>query len=128
MNAHARCALLVLAAVFTYFFGHVGHALLHTLFLGCMSYLVLQLAVLADPRLPFSMPLARETSTGAAFGVIALALAAGMAIYAGLVTFVYATAVGVVLTLAAFGVAGVMLDRVTRARIEGAPETHAYLG
>jgi hypothetical protein len=120
--------LLVLAGVFTYFFGHTGHALLHTLFLGWMSYLVLQIAVLADPRLPFSMPLARETSTGAAFGVIALALAVGMTIYAMLVTFVYTSTLGVVITLVGFGLASVTLDRVTRARIERGRETHVYLG
>lgn len=120
--------LLILAGIFTYFFGHAGHALLHTAFLGCMSYLVLQLTVLADPRLPFSVPLARETSAGVAFGLIVLALVAGMLINGLLVSFVYGSAVRIVLAFGAFAVAGVTVNRLTRGRIERVRHLHAYLG
>jgi hypothetical protein len=108
--------LALLAAVFAYLFGHAGHALLHTLFMGWMAYLVLQITVLADPRLPFSRSPTKVGRGGATFGMIMVGTVAGMIGYAIVTRLVYRSAIAMVVTLVVFFMVSVVLDRRTRVR------------
>ncbi|MBI3579538.1 MAG: hypothetical protein HY089_09050 [Ignavibacteriales bacterium] len=48
--------LIILGAVFSYYFHSVLHAAMHTVVLGLLSQLLLQLLFLPNPQLPFSAP------------------------------------------------------------------------
>ena len=46
----------LMAAIFSYYFGHPGHAVVHVVTLALLSYAFLQTASLFQPDLPFSQP------------------------------------------------------------------------
>ena len=54
-------AMATVVGVSVYAYGHLGHALLNGLFIGLVSYLLLQLGDWLDPRLPFSTPVVPTT-------------------------------------------------------------------
>jgi hypothetical protein len=75
--------MLVITVVLIVAFGHVGHALAHTIVLSMIAYNVFQAGVLMSPAMPFSQPsdrsrvsflpsLARLPITLAAVGVLTL--------------------------------------------------------
>jgi hypothetical protein len=71
--------LLVLAAFWSYFFDRVWHAVLHALFAGLLAHLVLQLAVMVKPALPFAAEPRKAERSAAMFGIFfAGAIAAGI--------------------------------------------------
>jgi magnesium chelatase family protein len=56
--------LLVVSAIYGYVVGNVVHVLVHVAFLGLLAHLVLQIALLLDPALPFSRPMQQTRVTG----------------------------------------------------------------
>jgi hypothetical protein len=56
--------LLVVSAIYAYVVGNVVHVLVHVAFLGLLAHLVLQIALLLDPALPFSRPMQQTRVTG----------------------------------------------------------------
>jgi hypothetical protein len=60
--------LLVVAAIYSYVVGNVVHVLVHVTFLGMLAHLILQVALLLDPALPFSRPMQKGQSTSLFFG------------------------------------------------------------
>lgn len=116
-----------LAGIFTYFFGNVLHAVVHAFFLGFMAYLVLQLSIMIDPRLPFSTPPQKDTRGGMTFGLQMLVMFLGMIAYFVLTYIVYRTTARLIVTLAIFGVAAWAMGRFTKRRVERQAEGFAYL-
>ena len=108
--------LILLAVVLAYFFQNPLHALVHVFFLGIVAYIVLELDLLNDPRLPFSRaPVAKATGRfGLMFGVMVI----GSILFIVLTHVVYRSAPAMIVT--AFALVGVawVLDRVTRRRVE----------
>ncbi len=119
--------LLFLAAVFTVFFGHAGHAIVHAFFLGLMAYLVLQLTILIDPKLPFSTLPQKDARGGAMFGLQMLVMFLGMAAYIVLTHVVYRSVPFVVAALACFLFAAWIMARLTRRRVNRQAEGFSYL-
>jgi ABC-2 type transport system permease protein len=109
--------LIFLAGLFTYFFHDVGHAVTHAAFLGLMSYLVLQLSVLVDPRLPFSMPVDKDTRAGLTIGIMMLVTFVGFGTYFFLVYVAYRSLLRMVVTFTALAGIAVVMDRLTRRRV-----------
>jgi hypothetical protein len=108
--------LLLVAAIYSYVVGNVVHVLVHVTFLGLLAHLVLQVALLLDPALPFSRPMQKGQSTSLFFGFTFVTVLVSLFIqfYASTmyssVTATIAAAVGIALF-------GVIIDRLTRARV-----------
>jgi ABC-2 type transport system permease protein len=119
--------LAFLAAIFTYFFGNVLHAVVHAFFLGFMSYLVLQFTIMIDPKLPFSTPPQKDTRGGMTFWIQLLVMFLGMAAYLLLTYVVYRSLVRLIVAVIVLVMAAKIMGQVTRARVERRAEGLAYL-
>jgi hypothetical protein len=116
-----------LAGLFTYFFGSVLHAVVHAFFLGFMSYLVLQLTIMLDPKLPFATPPQKDTRGAMMFGVQMAVFFLGMIAYFVLTHIVYRSATRLIVTLGIFLAAAWTMARITRRRVERQAEGFSYL-
>jgi len=109
--------LLFIGAIYLYFAHNVLHVLVHIALLGLISHLVLQAYVLLDPELPFSRPMQVGRRSGALVMVMLV-----MGLISGLLQAFSPTLYGSVeATTIAFGVllvATIVLDLLTRARVE----------
>jgi hypothetical protein len=106
----------VLALVFAWRFGHVGHALAHAALLTAISHAALQTAILVQPRLPFAQPPDRSGGTAMVvwlFGV----LIGGQLLLIGVQRFVYPSWARVAVCLIALGALSWVLERVIRRRV-----------
>lgn len=83
--------LVVLAAVWAYYFDRVWHAVVHALFAGLLAHILLQLTVIVKPALPFATEPRKGERSSMLFGVIlAGSVVAGMFPFA--LSFVYRNA------------------------------------
>ena len=108
--------LVALAGILVYAFGHVGHALTHTFFVGMLSYLLLQAIIMLSPELPFSLPPDKEAQGGRMFGVMIGAVLIGMALYVLLTRVVYQSGPAMIAFVVVVTIAAWVMDRVTRRR------------
>lgn len=108
--------LLVLAAVFTYAFGHLGHALTHTLVLGLICHLYLQLAVLVAPSLPFSRPPHKIDRMNILL-LNTIAVLPAMFLLQPAMAWAYRTPARLITTLAAIATVSRMAERLCARRI-----------
>ena len=108
--------LLLVFALYTYVVGHPGHVLVHFAFLGLVGHLVLQLAVLIDPSLPFSKPMGRTRGSTIYFG-FTMATIAVSAIIQFFSSRLYRSAMSMVVAATFIVLAGMAIDRLTRARV-----------
>ena len=91
--------LVVLAAVWSYYFDAVWHAVIHAAFAGLLAHALLQLAVIVKPALPFSAEPRKAEGSFTMFWVILLgSIAAG--IFPFLLPIVYRS---IALTIVALG-------------------------
>jgi hypothetical protein len=81
--------VIFLAALFTWRFGHVGHATVHAGMLGLVGYLTLQLGVLVDPRLPFALPPRKAANSTVMFAWMMIAMIGGTLLLSLIVDWVY---------------------------------------
>ncbi len=109
--------LLVLTLVYTYMVGNLWHVVVHLALQGLLGYLVLQVAMLMDPALPFSRP-ARKGGNSIVMLVFLAAMGALSAVLNAFSATLYANLRLTLATFAAILLAGVIVDRLTRARVE----------
>ena len=108
--------LLVVSAIYAYVVGNVVHVLVHVAFLGLLAHLVLQIALLLDPALPFSRPMQQTRVTGffLAFTFVTILVSLFIQFYSARIysdiTWTIA-AVGIVVLI------GFVIDLLTRARV-----------
>ena len=80
--------VVVLAAVWAYYFDRVWHAAVHALFAGLLAHILLQLTVIVKPALPFATEPRKGERSSMLFGVILVgSLFAGIFPFA--LSFVY---------------------------------------
>ena len=111
--------VVVLAAMWSYFFERVWHAVVHALIAGLLAHLLLQLHVIVKPALPFAAEPRKGERSATLFAIILVgSMAAGVA--PSLLPFVYRSAVAtiVVLALLVFATAGV--EYALRLRVDEA--------
>jgi hypothetical protein len=82
--------VVLLAAIWGYFFERVWHAAVHALFAGLLAHLLLQLNVIVKPALPFAAEPRKAERSSMMFWIILLGSAAGGALPIVL-PFVYRT-------------------------------------
>jgi hypothetical protein len=108
--------LLVVSAIYSYVVGNVAHVLVHVAFLGLLAHLILQIALLLDPALPFSRPMQRSTNASVFFGFTLVTILVSLFIqfYS---SRVYSNVTSTVSAIAVIILIGIVLDLITRARI-----------
>jgi hypothetical protein len=108
--------LILLAVVLAYFFKNPFHALVHVFFLGIIAYIVLELDLLNDPRLPFSRaPIAKATGR---FGLMMGVMIVGSILFIVLTRLIYRSTPGMIVTAIVLAGVAWRLDRMTRRRVE----------
>ena len=108
--------LLVVSAIYSYVVGNIVHVLVHVAFLGLLAHLVLQIALLLDPALPFSRPMQRGRNTSLFFGFTLITILASLFIqfYSATMYNSVTLTTGAVVAIVLIGVA---IDFGTRARV-----------
>jgi hypothetical protein len=109
--------LLVVSAIYGYVVGNVAHVLVHVAFLGLLAHLVLQIALLLDPALPFSRPMQQTRVTGFFLG-FTLVTILGSLFVQFFSARIYNSAVSTVAAVAVIVVIGFAIDLITRARVQ----------
>jgi hypothetical protein len=104
-------------ALYSYFIGNVIHVAVHIALLGLLAHLVLQVALLLDPALPFSRPPQRGRSSIVMMVFLLLTAAATtvLDIFSSAVYSRLSWTAGVFLLI---GGASIVVDRLTRARVD----------
>ena len=116
----------LLAIAFAFMWAHPGHALVHALFLAWMSYLVLQLSVLVDPRLPFSGPVVAQAGFGSGVGRRFVVMIGGTFVYIFMTLVIYRRPWLVMIAAIALLGTSLALNRLTRVRVEARASTLRY--
>ena len=108
--------LLVVSAVYSYVVGNVVHVLVHVTFLGLLAHLVLQIALLLDPALPFSRPMQRSTNASVFFGFTLVTILVSLFIqfYSARI---YSNMTSTLAAVAGIVFIGIVVDLITRARV-----------
>lgn len=109
--------LLFIGAIYMYFARNIVHVLVHVLLLGLISHLVLQSMVLLDPELPFSRPTQVGRRTGS---VVILMLVMGVisGLQQAFSPMLYQSVIATTLAFGAVIVATIVIDLLTRARVD----------
>jgi ABC-2 type transport system permease protein len=108
---------LLLGTVYLYGFDHTGHALVHTVFIGVIAYLSLQLTVLIAPRLPFSLPVLQNRQGAFPIGMMMLMVFLVMPISLVVQHFAYRGRWWMVGGLITLGGTSMLLNALTRHRV-----------
>ena len=108
--------LLVVSAIYAYVVGNVVHVLVHVAFLGLLAHLVLQIALLLDPALPFSRPMQQTRVTGffLAFTFATILVSLFIQFYSARI---YSDITWTVAAVAIIVLIGLVIDVLTRARV-----------
>jgi len=111
--------LLVLAAVWSYFFEHVWHAVVHAVFAGLLAHLLLQLTVIVKPALPFAAEPRKGERSAAMFWLILVgSMAAGTFPY--VLPVVYRSALATALALGLMIATTIGVEYALRLRVNEA--------
>jgi hypothetical protein len=119
--------LLFLLALYTYLTGHLFHVAVHIALQGLLGYLVLQVTMLADPALPFSKPPLKVRNSVAMLGFVGAGAAASTVLDA-FSAELYGSALATAGVFGAIALASVVVDRLTRARVELETESLEFEG
>jgi hypothetical protein len=119
--------LLVVSAFYSYVVGNVVHVLVHVTFLGLLAHLILQIALLFDPALPFSRPMQPTRTTGVfiGFALITILVSVFIQFYSARI---YRDLTSMIMAVVVIVLAGVVIDLVTRARVSRQTELLEFEG
>jgi hypothetical protein len=109
--------LLFVFAIYVYAVREVVHVAVHIALLGLVAHLLLQIALLIDPALPFSRPMQRNRNSSLFF-VFTMATVAVGALIQFFVVRLYASALATIMAMVAILALGAAIDWLTRARVE----------
>jgi hypothetical protein len=115
-----------LAIVFTWRFGHAGHALVHAAFMGLIGHLALQTGALVEPRLPFALPPKKAANSAALFAWMLIVMVVGNLLFFFLVNFVYPDWWRIGSFALALVIASVFLNAAIRPRSSGRYESFEF--
>ncbi len=108
--------LALVGAVLAYFSTNPWHLAVHLIVVALMSHLVLQAVTFLEPELPFSKPMVKSGSSRV---FVLIGIVSASAVLMPIVAPVmYQSAVATILGIAGLVAASVVLDRVTRLRVE----------
>jgi hypothetical protein len=108
--------VVFLALLFAWQFGDVTHAVVHAACLGLVSHLVLQVALLAAPRLPFASEPQKSTGGVLAMSLMIASIVGGTALIFWLKRWIYGDWTRVAVFIAVMGVITWGMNHALRAR------------
>jgi hypothetical protein len=111
--------LLVLAGMWTYFFGNIWHAAVHALVAGLLAHLLLQLHVIVRPALPCAAE-PRKGERSSSFFAIILFGSIAAAVAPALLPFVYRSTAATLGTVMLLVMGTVAVEYALRLRVEEA--------
>ena len=121
-------ALLLLLALFVYYFRNPLHAVAHTATIGALAFLFLQLSYLAAPKLPFSEPKVRGSQSRVFTALFLLLPFAGIALLMVISSVMYVSIGRMALLYAGlFGVSA-LVERLIRRRVIAMTRRLQYSG
>jgi len=109
--------LFILSLVFYYYFNNLLHVLLHTLVLGLLAHLFLQLAFIYSPDLPFSRP---NIKGGKSRNMLAFLVLMPFVLFLGLpwiFEYVYAALPSMIIFILTAFVVSILLEKLIAVRI-----------
>lgn len=109
--------ICIVGLVLSFYTISVSHLIVHLVVVGLISNLILQVVTFLDPELPFSKPTQRGRSSGRVFSVMAV-VGIGIFVIPLLAPVVYRSASGIALVIVTLGGMSVLIERLTRLRIE----------
>ena len=119
--------VLCVAVVVSFFSENIPHLLVHLTVIGLLSHLVLQIVTLIDPELPFSKPMAKSRSSTRVF-VLVGCISFGAIFFPLLAPVIYGSALTIALTFTMIIGVSVIVERLTRVRIEAQADRLEFEG
>ncbi len=110
--------ILFVGAIFIYFFQNLLHVFLHLIVLFLLAHILLQLAVLVHPDLPFSQPVRKGERSSRLMFVVVLAPIAAMGLLPVLFILVYPRPFVFAASLVAFALLTAFLEKTVGARVQ----------
>jgi hypothetical protein len=107
---------VLIAALFSWRFGHVLHGTVHAALLAAAGYAALQTAILLNPRLPFAHP-PDKSGSGPLFAWMFFILIGGQLMVFALQRFVYPDWTRIGAVLAVLATLSMLLERALRWRV-----------
>jgi len=107
----------LVAVILSFYTVSVPHLLVHLVVVGLISNLILQIVTFLDPELPFSKPAQKGRAAGRVFSVM-FVVGVGAVVMPLLAPLVYRTTVGIAILVAALAGVSVLVERLTRLRVE----------
>jgi hypothetical protein len=119
-------AMVLLAAFYTYAFGHLLHAAVQVILLGLLGFGAFQGNILVAPRLPFSMPAVGTRPGGMSLFAPILVMLAGAPIFVAFQLVAYRGAIHTAAGFLALILVNLLLARLIRRRLARNSELLAY--
>ena len=119
--------LAFVALVLAFFTENVSHLLVHLVVVGLVSHLVLQIITFVDPELPFSKPHMKGRSSTRIFIILAV-VTVGSVVFPLLAPLVYRTTLRIAVTLLVLAGLSLLLERMTRLRVESLSDKLEFEG
>jgi hypothetical protein len=119
--------LVVVGIVLAYFSEQRMHLAVHLLVIALFSHVVLQIITIVDPVLPFSKPVQKGRGSTRVFAIV-FAVSIGSTILPVVTTLIYRTVLGTTMLFVFLGQASVILERLTRVRVEAQAEKLEFEG
>jgi hypothetical protein len=119
--------LLFIAAIYLYFTHNILHVVVHIALLGLISHLILQAFVLLDPELPFSRP-AQTGGRSTAVLVLMMLLGLVSGLLQAFSPLVYRSVTATAIAFGSLLLVTIVLDLLTRARVERQAKSLEFAG
>lgn len=119
--------ITVVGIVLSFYTVSVPHLLVHLLVVGLISNLTLQVVTFLDPELPFSRPPQKGRSSARMWSVM-IVIGIGSVILPLAGPVIYRTTVGIVVLIGTLAGLSVLIERMTRLRVEAQAERLEFEG
>ena len=119
--------MLVFLGIFAWSFGDLWHAVAHTLVLGLIAHLAIQLLLLVAPRLPFSQPPKKGGRMTSLIGMIVVGMV--IAVFLPLANgLAYSRTAFTIAYIGVLALAGVLMPRAVRRGVRARVERLEFAG
>lgn len=119
--------MLVFLGIFAWSFGDLWHAVAHTLVLGLIAHLAIQLLLLVAPRLPFSQPPRKGGRMASLVGMIVVAMV--IAVFLPLANWLaYSRPAFTIAYIGVLALAGVLMPLLVRRGVRSRVERLEFAG
>jgi hypothetical protein len=109
--------IVVVGIVLSFYTVSVPHLLVHLTVVGLISHLVLQVVTFLDPELPFAKPLQKGRSSGRVFSLMVV-ISVGVFLLPIAAPVIYRTVTGIAILMLTLVGSSVLVERLTRLRVE----------